>query len=192
MDESSNSLPIILITEDSRDPVCVDTPSSVSSLCIDNVSSQDLRFLDHPMDASNMEFNGYTAELLYGDDSVSISPVEFTPSVSKNFRDAVFADTPSAVSSLCMDNVSSQDLRFLDHPMDASHMEFNGYTAEQLYGDDSVSISTIEFAPSVTENFIDASCVDTPSSVSSLFINNVSSQDLRFLDQSDGCIEYGI
>ena len=40
-----------------------------------------------------------------------------------------------------MDNVSSQDLRFLDNPMDISrkNFDFNGYTAEQLCSDESIT-----------------------------------------------------
>ena len=127
--------------------------SPVPSLTTEKLSSQDIRFLDSP---SNLPmFDNYTAEQLYGSSSITFPNIETAVQPSTpNFPNS------SSTSELCMDNVLSQDLRFLDHPMDTSqrNIDFNGYTAEQLYDDDSISFPLVEptLVPAVIEDSNDA------------------------------------
>ena len=137
-----NQLPVPSVFKNSSEEVPL-------TLCMDNVSSKDMNFLDNLFYTPhiNVEFNGYNAE--HGDDSISFSPIQSVP-VPSVFEDSI----EEALLTLCTDNVSLKDMDFLDNPFNTPHIntDFIGNNDEQVCSDDFIPFSPIESMPSLTNN----------------------------------------
>ena len=139
---------------------------------MDESFNQDLRCFDTVINETDEKF--------YDVLTVPLSAPEVVlPPVSEKPTNVPFINVSSSVPILNMSNLSSQELRFFDNPVNSPM--FNGYKAEQLYGLSSIpppaTETTIE--PSIQEGSTESSSTELSHVYSSISIISMTGTGLN-------------